>query len=148
MTEQKPFTAGDKIVIDPSCAPKHLIGVVFEVERVNPKNVIARPVNGGRGINYPKGVLLHFEGEMAEDGTARSITVPLPELFVPGEIVTFKRPPAGVTTESPLVVTGGRGDKTNVSILGDDSGRYWRSPQGSLVKRDLAWLAKALAAQL
>ncbi len=134
------FAVGDKVVIDPEFAPAALRGIVFEVTKVNPKNVHAKRADGvlGRGIDYPKYALQPFTGQVVT-------TVPIPTLFDIGEVVTLKNAWKAITVETPLVVLkDDGGDKVNVCRLGGEGGRYIRMHRGGLVKRDLRWLADAL----
>jgi hypothetical protein len=145
MTE---FAIGDKILIQEDHAPADLYGVVFEVTAVNPKNIRASRIGGGRGINYPKTVLLHFEGE-----TVPVPNAPLSKPYVPvqffnvGEIVSFKEPaPRDIDPNTPYVVTKDAGDeKINVFKLGGgDGARYWRPNRNTVIRRDLEWLKGVL----
>lgn len=136
---------GDRVVTvaDPSI-PRSVAGRVFIVEKVNPKNVICRAEDGGRGINYPKTLLTAATDDALAASSAPRPFVPV-EHFEVGTIVTLTRPYRDWTTETPLVVIGGRGDKVNVTLIGGDHDRYVRVPARSgLVRRDLAWLAERL----
>lgn len=149
-TAVRPFAKGDKVIVNPADAPRGVAGVVYVVDRINPKNIIARPVGSvvRKGINYPKDLLRHYDGEVTDYGTvAGGISVPIPEFFDIGQVVTFKTPPAGATTETPFVVIAQK-DRVNVTRLGGDGGRYWRAAPSGLVKRDLAWVAESLVAAL
>lgn len=142
----RPFVNGDKIVIAPEHAPADLYGVVFEVQVVNPKNIKASRVGGGRGINYPKGLLQHFEGEVdpAANVPVAKPYVPI-EFFDIGELVAIKVANKELTTETPLVVIRDNGsDKVNVTKVGGSDNLYWRIPRGNIVKRDLEWLKSVL----
>lgn len=142
---------GDRVVIKPEDAPRSLRGVVFVVESIGPKNTVARPASGGRGIRYPHDTLMAAPESTTtlSDGTeyaSEATTVPILEWYSVGEIVTFRtRPPAGATTETPYVVWKDGGEKVNVSRLGGaDGARYFRAPKGTVERRDLAWLAQYL----
>jgi hypothetical protein len=142
MPDTGTFKVGDKVYIDTESAPANLRGVVFEVVKVNKVNVQATRVGGGRGINYPAYLLCHYNGAIVE-------TTPVFISFMPGTVVSFKgRTPSGITTDTPMVVVKQGADKTNVAILGDDSGRYWRIAPVGLEKRDLTWLAEQLLKSL
>lgn len=145
------FKEGDLVTIRTDAGtPNRLLGVVFKVKKVNPRNILAYPVvpsatAGGKGINYPAELLEPFAGEVPENGRLSGVTVPLPQFFDVGEIVTFMRPPAGSTVDTPYVVVKDSGDdKINVSKLGGEGSRYYRAAKIGIVKRDLAWLKEHL----
>lgn len=142
---------GDRVVIRPEDAPLSLRGTIFVVESIGPKNTVARPAAGGRGIRYPHSTLQAVPAEVPAEatrwGSLEATTVPILEWYHAGEIVTFRsRPPAGATTTTPYVVTKDGGEKVNVSRLGGaDGARYFRAPKSTVERRSLEWLAESLA---
>jgi hypothetical protein len=146
-TPVRAFKPGDRVHVKPDAldVPAAVIGRTYVVRKVNPKNVQADAADGGRGINFPAYALVHGDAP----STATVTSVPIPEFFDTGQVVTLKRPMAGTPADLPYVVfkDDGRG-RVNVARLGGDNGRYVRVPAGGLVKRDLAWLADALVAAL
>lgn len=144
------FKVGDLVTVKGEEASGSVLGVIFKVTKINPKTVVAYPVVktatvNGKGIRYPGEILEKFEGEVPESGRLSAVTVPILEFFDVGQIVTFKRPPAGDSPETPFVVTKDGGDKINLSKLGGADGpRYYRVTKSSVVKRDLPWLGETL----
>lgn len=153
------FTNGDRVTPDSTVfGPRpHTLGRVFIVQRVNPKNIVAKPEDGvGPASNYPKAMWLPATPEnvqagrdaAARGGVARVTAIPT-QTFEAGEIVTLVKPYEMWTTDRPLVVTAVNARSVSVvSVGGGDSGRYMRVPHAGLVKRDRAWLAASLTAAL
>jgi hypothetical protein len=135
---------GDRVVVNPdSGAQRSVLGRVYVVDKVNPRNVRCKAEDGGRGINWPAELLL----PATEENIAAQSNSPRPfqpvEFFTLGEIVTLKLPFRDFDTEVPMVVVGGR-DKVNVAPLGGANDRYVRVPSSGLVRRDREWLATRL----
>lgn len=139
------FSKGDRVYVDPAFdgAAAGVLGRVFVVDKVNPKNVRCHAEDGGRGINYPKEALKLYEGGEVPVGRP-FVPIADTEFFSAGEIVTLKRAYKDWTAETPLVVLVDKVNKVNVTLLGGDGDRYLRCPREGLVKRDLDWLAEAL----
>lgn len=143
MTDELTFTVGDRVTISHEYAPTRLRGRVFIVERVNPKNVIARPEGGGKGINYPKYTLEKVVGEA--HGAVTVTEVPILTLHDPGSIVTLKQTPNGEKDNQPyIVIKDDGGERVNVTRLGGNEGRYWRVPRRGVEARDIEWLKSVL----
>jgi hypothetical protein len=142
------FARGMLVIADPEQGFRvqpEVLGRVFRVTKVNPKNVQAEATDGGRGINYPKDLLVPAppEGEPVPAPVLGRPYQPR-EFFSAGEVVTMSRPYKEFGTESPMVVLKDNDRKVNVAPLGGDRDRYIRCPPDGLVKRDLAWLAERL----
>lgn len=137
-----------KVVADPNDAriPDDVRGRVFTVSKVNPKTVVCTADDGGRGIKYPKDLLVEATDDNVKAAQHPVLGTPWEprEIFVMGEVVTLKRPYKEHTTETPLVVMADKGKRVNVALLGGDEDRYVRCAPEGLVKRDLAWLAERL----
>lgn len=150
------FTVGQRIIVDPNgigVSPS-VLGRVFIVKRVNPKNVVCSPADGiGRGINYPKYLLLPAPEDDDAQGPAVLVPYVPPVFHDVGAIVTCEETltyrgmtwPAG----SPLIVWKCDGRKSNVVNLGGNpTGGYFRIPVARLTVRDAAWLAEYLVSTL
>lgn len=138
---------GDRVVVNPDYpgVRANVLGRVYVVDRVNPKNVVCRPEDGvGRGINYPKESLLPATDENIAKAAAPRPYEPR-EFFTCGEIVTTKVPVKGREADEPFIVLKDDGNKVNIALLGGDNDRYWRMPASGLVKRDRTWLAGVIA---
>jgi hypothetical protein len=148
---------GDRVTPDPDFPglPAHTLGSIYIVEKVNPKNVIARPeTGGGRGVNFPADAYLRVQPGQTVSDVARATATPVPfeetTFFTAGEIVTIKRAVGarGETwgTDDPMVVIRDGGQRTvNVTKLGGaDDDRYLRVPRAGLTKRDIGWLTERL----
>lgn len=140
------ITEGMKVTPDPTSdrIPDDVRGRVFTAYKVNPKNVRCSADDGGRGINYPKALLVEATDENVAAGKL-PMTRPYepPEHYVVGEIVTLKTAYKDWTTETPLVVIGGQ-NRVNVTLLGGADDQYLRAPRTGLVRRDLSWLREHL----
>lgn len=135
---------GDRVYVDPAFAAEGVVGRVFVVHKINPKNVLCTAEDGGKGINYPHGSLRPYEGEIP--GAAAVLGRPFvpTEFFNAGEIVTLTRPWKDWTTETPLVVLADKVKRVNVTRLGGAGDQYLRVPHGGLTRRTVEWLAQAL----
>jgi hypothetical protein len=140
------FKRGDLVHPDPEGlgVPASTIGQTFKVAKINPKNIQADSlIEGQRGINFPPHLLL--KGEAPKTNVFAPVLgvpyVPTPDA---GAIVTFKRPPAGSTTETPYVVLGEKTGKVRIAKLGGEGGRYWRIVPAGLEVRSVEWLAGQL----
>lgn len=141
------FRVGDRVTpVSDERIPAGCRGRVFIVRKVNPKNLRCDAADGGRGFNCPAALLVAATEENVKAGGAVSRPFVPREFFSLGEIVSLKRPWRDWTTETPLVVTGGR-DKVNVTLVGGDKDRYLRVPSSGLVRRDRGWLVEALEAE-
>ena len=140
------FKIGERVIVDPHGigVSRSVLGQVFVVEKVNPKNIVARPAGGGRGINYPASLLLPAppEGEPAPIGVPYVESVYVEK----NAIVTLNRQYKDITTETPMVnhKAGFGTDQLNLFRLGDTSGRYVRVPASAVTVRDVAWLTERL----
>lgn len=134
---------GDRVYVDPADATPSVLGRVFVVEKVNPKNVLCRAEDGGKGINYPATTLRIYEGDGVPILPLGRPYVPI-EFFTVGEIVTLTRPWKDWTTETPLVVIADKVKRVNVARLGGDGDHYLRTPREGLTRRTVEWLAEAL----
>lgn len=144
------FVRGDKVTPDPEYPglPATTFGRVFTVDKVNPRNLRCNADDGGKGINFPAAALLPASDENVKKAFAPRPFQPV-AFFAAGEVVTLKRAWRDITAETPLVVMkDGGGDKVNLVRLGGDGGRYLRMPREGIVKRDMAWLAEALLAEV
>lgn len=139
--------SGDRVYVDPEYpnVGGSVLGRVFTVDKVNPKNVRCTAEDGGRGINYPAESLKRYEGG---DVPAAAAVLGRPyepiEFFTAGEIVTLKRAWKDWSTETPLVVLQDKVNKVNVTLLGGDGDRYLRVGREGLERRSVEWLAEAL----
>src|SRR5437764_13157364 len=108
---------------DDERVPASCRGRVFIVRKVNPKNIQCDATDGGRGINFPADLLAPATEENIDAGR-RPVSRPFEprEVFTLGEIVSLKRQWRDWTTDTPLVVTGGR-DKVNVTVIGGPGDR-------------------------
>jgi hypothetical protein len=138
------FRVGDRVIVDPAGigVSRSVLGQVFVVEKVNPKNVKARPAEGGRGINYPKHLLLPAPPEGYPTPLGRPY---VEQAYVEaGSICTLKSPWSDLAVDTPLICFKGGVEKINLFRLGDTSGRYVRVPAAAVTTRDLAWLTERL----
>lgn len=149
MSDTVTFRKDMRVMVDPEQAYRaqpEVVGRVFTVAKVNPKNVVCNATDGGRGINYPKDLLVPAPAE-GEPMPTPQLGRPFEprEFFAEGDIVTFTRPYKHITTDTPCVVLRDNEKRVNVAPLGtNDAGWYVRAPHSGLVKRDLAWLAERL----
>lgn len=141
------FKKGDKVIPNPEFAdrmPSGVLGRVFTVEKVNPKNLKCSADDGGRGINFPASILKAYDPNVP---LANQIGRPFRalEFFSEGEIVSLKSAWRDWSVDTPLVVIKQTDLKVNVVPVGGTSnGVYLSIPSSGLVKRDKMWLAERL----
>lgn len=141
------FKKGDRVYVDPEYpnVGGGVLGRVFVVEKVNPKNVRCTAEDGGKGINYPAESLIRWAPGVNVPAAAVLGRPYVPvQFFEAGSIVTLTRPWKNWTTETPLVVLADRGNKVNVTLVGGDGDHYLRTPREGLTRRSVEWLAEAL----
>lgn len=144
------FRRQQRVTVKPECAHRaqaSVMGRVFVVEKVNPKNLQCSAEDGGRGINYPKDMLMAAPapGEpLPEIPIGRPYEPAREEFFVAGEVVTLDRAFKDFGTNTPMVVLQDKGTKVNVAPLFGDGDRYVRAVPTGLTKRDATWLAERL----
>lgn len=144
------FRRQQRVIVKPECAhqaPSGVMGRVFVVEKVNPKNLLCQAEDGGRGINYPKDSLMPAPppGEpLPEIPLGRPYEPAREEYFAAGEVVTLDRAFKDFGTNTPMVVLQDKGTKVNVAPLFGDGDRYVRAAPTGLIKRSPAWLAERL----
>ena len=116
---------GQKVTPDPTSDRVNPAtrGRTYTVAKVNPKNVKCTADDGGRGLNYP-----------------RELLVPA----TPENLAAASKPLIRETT-CPMVVIGGTSTRIKVARIGGDDDRYVLIPDSGLIRRDRAWLAGALA---
>lgn len=138
------FTKGDRVYVDPAFAGirDEVLGRVFVVRKVNPKNVLCDAEDGGKGINYPAESLRPYEGEIPAAAAVLGRPYVPVEFFDAGSIVTLTAPWRDWTTETPLVVLADKVNKVNVTRLGGDGDHYLRAPREGLTRRTVEWLAE------
>lgn len=141
------FKKGDKVIPNPEFAermPAGVLGRVFTVEKVNPKNLKCSADDGGRGINFPAEILKAYDPNVP---LSEQIGRPVREFvfFGEGEIVSLKSAWRDWSVDTPLVVIKQTDLKVNVvPVGGTPNGVYLRIPATGLVKRDKMWLAERL----
>jgi hypothetical protein len=140
------FVKGDKVVPNPEFAermPSGVLGRVFTVEKVNPKNLRCSADDGGRGINFPAEILKAYNPDVPL-GPQISRPFVERELFHEGEIVSLRNDFKQWTTSMPMVVIREGDKRIRIAPLGGAEGRYLLMPPSSLVKRDKMWVAERL----
>lgn len=139
---------GQKVTPDPTSDRVNPAtrGRTYTVAKVNPKNVKCTADDGGRGLNYPRELLVPATPENLAAASKPLIREFVPrEHFTLGEIVTLKQPLGRHSTTCPMVVIGGTSTRIKVARIGGDDDRYVLIPDSGLIRRDRAWLAGALA---
>lgn len=124
-----------------------VLGRVYTVTKVNRVNVKCSADDGGRGLIYPPDLLLPYDPENPPTGSVTRVPIES-EWYVLGEIVTFKKPPAGFADDCPFVVMADNGDKVRVARLGGDKNKYFRATKRGIVRRDVPWLIERLMEEM
>lgn len=134
---------GMKVTPDPTSpyVRSETVGRVFTVTKINPKNVRCTADDGGRGLNYPRELLVPATPEnlaKAQDPARLSRPFVPRELYALGEVVTLKRAYRQYDTQAPFVVIGSTPNRTKVAPLGGNNDEYLLIPAGGLERRVLA----------
>lgn len=123
MTEPKTFKVGDRVILTDEAGARRFPGV-WTVDKVNPRTVGL--TQGSRRLRCDPWALAHHDhATVTTPDTA--VTVPIPEYFEIGQLVTMRGKPG-------VYVVIKEGEKINVTLLGGDGGRYWRCARPSLTK--------------
>lgn len=140
------FVKGDKVVPNPAFAermPSGVLGRVFTVEKVNPKNLRCSADDGGRGINFPAEILMAYDPD-APPAAIVSRPFVEREIYHEGEIVSLRNPFRSWGTDIPFIVIREGDKRIRIAVLGGSEGRYLLMPPSSLIKRDKMWVAERI----
>jgi hypothetical protein len=148
MAQQHSFKIGDKVKVMDGLGRQYN-GVAFEVERILPKNVVLKRVDGmGRGLRIDPGYLEALPADWNQNSVGVSYSVPLLDPLACGAVVEVNPATAiaKLAAGTLCVVLQDRHDGTvKLTKLGGDGDRYWpKIPRAWLTEIPLDQLASKL----